>query len=77
VPYPIQFGKGSNPMPSYTSRAQDCAEKIKQASIAVEKADAAYRKGGSLNDLNRANAKLADCHFRLYEIDGGVIPDRR
>jgi hypothetical protein len=77
VPYPIQFGKGSNPMPSYTSRAQDCAEKIKQAQIEVEAADRAYRKGGSLAALNAANAKLADCHNRLYEIDGGVVPDDR
>jgi hypothetical protein len=64
-------------MTSYTSRAQDCAEQIKQAQADVAQADAAYRRGRSLNDLNRANAKLAACHNRLYEVDGGVIPDRR
>jgi hypothetical protein len=59
------------------SRAQDVAAEIVKAQREVEEADRSYRKGGSLNDLNRANAKLAACHNRLYEIDGGVIPDRR
>jgi lactam utilization protein B len=59
------------------SRAQDAAAAIKQATVEVENADRSYRRGGSLSALNVANAKLADCHFRLYEIDGGVIPDRR
>ena len=58
------------------SRAQDVASEIVKAQREVERADRAYRKGGSLTDLNRANAKLASCHFRLYEVDGGVIPDR-
>jgi hypothetical protein len=60
-----------------TSRAQDAAAAIKQAQIEVENADAAYRRGGSLDAVNRANAKLADCHNRLYEIDGGVVRDKR
>jgi hypothetical protein len=59
------------------SRAQDVAAEIVKAQREVEAADRAYRRGGSLNDLNRANAKLAACHNRLYEVDGGVIPDRR
>jgi hypothetical protein len=64
-------------MTYFTSRAQDAAQKIKEASIEVERADAAYRRGGSLGALNAANAKLADCHNRLYEIDGGVVRDDR
>ncbi|MGB6400467.1 MAG: hypothetical protein WBF73_33000 [Bradyrhizobium sp.] len=64
-------------MPSYTSRAQDCAEKIKQAQIAVEAVDAAYRRGGSLNNLNAANRALADAHNDLYVADGGTMPDHR
>jgi hypothetical protein len=64
-------------MTSYTSRAQDCAERIKLAQADVAKADAAYRKGGSLDVLNRANAKLASAHQDLYTADGGVIPDDR
>ena len=59
------------------SRAQDVAAEIVKAQREVEAADRAYRRGGSLNDLNRANAKLAACHNRLYEVDGGVVPDRR
>jgi hypothetical protein len=61
----------------FTSRAQDCAEQIKRQEIAVEKADRAYRKGGSLDAVNTANAKLAALHNRLYEIDGGVVRDDR
>jgi hypothetical protein len=59
------------------SRAQDCAEKIKQAQIAVENADTAYRKGGSLDALNKANRTLADANNYLYECDGGVVHDKR
>ena len=64
-------------MAYYTSLSQDGAQRIKEATIAVEAADRSYRKGGSLDALNKANAELADAHFRLYECDGGVIPDRR
>jgi hypothetical protein len=59
------------------SRGQDCAAAIVAAQKEVERADASYRKGGSLDTLNRANRKLADCHQRLYEIDAGSIPDDR
>jgi hypothetical protein len=59
------------------SRGQDCAAEIIAAQKAIERADAAYRKGGSLDALNRANRKLADCHQRLYEINAGSIPDDR
>jgi hypothetical protein len=64
-------------MTYYTSRAQDCAEKIKQAQIDVGNADAAYRKGGSLDALNAANRKLAAAHNDLYVADGGTVPDKR
>jgi hypothetical protein len=78
VPYPIQFGKGgSNPMPSYTSRAQDAAQKIKEATIEVEAADRSYRKGGSLGALNKANRALADANDALYTADSGTMPDDR
>jgi hypothetical protein len=51
--------------------------KIKEARSAVDSADAAYRKGGSLDALNRANARLAESHQYLYECDSGVPHDRR
>ena len=54
--------------------ARDCATKIKAAQADVAKADLAYRKGGSLDALNKANAALADAHNALYEADGGIIP---
>jgi hypothetical protein len=34
-------------------------------------------KGGSLDALNAANAKLAACHNKMFEANGGVIPDDR
>jgi hypothetical protein len=64
-------------MTSYTSKAQDAAQKIKEAQIGVENADHAYRRGGSLNALNKANRALADAHDALYEADAGVVSDKR
>ena len=59
------------------SRAQDAAAVIKQAQIDVENASLKYRRGGSVDELNAANRKLAAAHNRLYEIDGGVVRDDR
>ena len=64
-------------MTYYTSRAQDCAEKIKQAQADVATADAQYRRGGSLDQLNKANAALARAHDDLYCADAGTVPDKR
>ena len=64
-------------MTSYTSRAQDCAARIKAAQGDVALADAAFRRGGSLDALNRANAKLISAHNDLYIADSGTVPDDR
>lgn len=64
-------------MPYDTSRAQDRAERIKECQAAVAAADRSYRAGGSLDNLNRANAALAAAHNDLYTVDGGVVPDHR
>jgi hypothetical protein len=64
-------------MPNYTSRAQDCGARIKQAQADVAAADRSYRKGGSLDGLNKANRALADAHNDLYVADGGTMPDDR
>ena len=64
-------------MTSYTSRAQDCAQRIKLAQSDVAQAVASYRKGGSVDAVNRANAKLISAHNDLYTADGGSIPDDR
>jgi hypothetical protein len=64
-------------MTSYTSKAQDAAQKIKEAQSGVDSADQAYRRGGSLNALNKANRALADAHNDLYEADAGVVCDKR
>jgi hypothetical protein len=62
---------------TYTSRAQDCAQRIKEAQIVVAKTELAYRKGGSPDALNRANAKLAAAHNDLYVASAGLVPDNR
>ena len=41
-------------MPSYTSRAADAAQKIKEAQLEVERADAKYRKGGGCEVIAKA-----------------------
>ncbi len=64
-------------MPNYTSRAEDAAEKIKQAEIAVEQAQMAYRKNGNVDAVNKANRALADAHDDLYTVKGGRVPDTR
>ena len=64
-------------MTCYTSRAQDCAHAIKQAQADVATADAQYRRGGSLDQLNEANAVLASAHDDLYGADSGFVPDKR
>ncbi len=64
-------------MAYFTSRAQDCAQAIKEAQAAVAQADKAYRKGGSLDALNAANRRLADAHNDLYCADNGFVPDDR
>jgi hypothetical protein len=69
--------KGVNRVTYFTSQAQDAAAKIKAAQAEVARADRAYRRGGSVDDLNAANRRLAACHNALYEADGGVVPDTR
>ena len=64
-------------MTSYTSRAQDCANAIKEAQADVATADAQYRRGCSLDKLNAANRALADAHNSLYVADAGTVPDHR
>jgi hypothetical protein len=64
-------------MTYFTSRAQDCAERIKQAQADVAAADRAYRRGGSVDALNKANRALADATDALYVVDGGTMPDHR
>jgi hypothetical protein len=64
-------------MTYFTSRAQDCAAQIKAAQDEVEKATWDYRRGGSVDAVNKANRKLADAHDALYTADSGMCEDRR
>jgi hypothetical protein len=64
-------------MAAYTSRAQDAAQKIKEAQIEVESARHAYNAGGSLDAVNRATRKLNDAHNDLYAVNSGMVSDKR
>jgi hypothetical protein len=64
-------------MAYYTSRQQDCAQKIKEARANVEKTTWSYRRGGSLDALNAANRKLADANNDMYVANSGMCADDR
>jgi hypothetical protein len=64
-------------MPYFTSRAQDCAERIKEARAEVDKAQRAYSRGGSVGAVNAANARLAAAHNDLYVAASGLVADDR
>ena len=59
------------------SRGQDCAAEIKAAQGEVEAATKAYNKGGNVDRVNDANKRLADCHYRLYQVNAGLARDDR
>ena len=55
----------------------ECENAIQAARRKVAAATDDYRKGGSVNALNKANRELADCHYRWREVCGGLVPDER
>jgi hypothetical protein len=58
-------------MPSYTSRAQDAAQKVKEAEIEVERADAKYRKGAGCQVLTKAQSNLNAAHAEYDRVVSG------
>jgi hypothetical protein len=56
--------------------SKHCAN-IEAAQRAVAKATQAYRRGGSLDAVNKADRDLADANYRWYEWSGGNVPDDR
>ena len=62
---------------TYRTESDGYAQAIEDARVKVAKADAAYRKGGPLDALNKANRELADAHARYDECQGGNVPDKR
>jgi len=50
------------------------ARKIIDAEAAVAQAQ---QRGGSVDEINRANRKLADAHSYYRECSGGRVPDTR
>jgi hypothetical protein len=53
------------------------ARDIEDAREKVAKAQLEYSRGGSLDKLNLANRKLADCHAAYRECTGGKPHDPR
>jgi hypothetical protein len=62
---------------AYERQELECEDEINRVRRAVADADLAYRKGGSPDRLNQANRRLADAHWRHYEVCGGLVPDKR
>jgi hypothetical protein len=62
---------------AYERQELECEDEINRARRAVAAEELAYRKGGSPDELNRANRRLADAHWRHYEVCGGLVPEKR
>jgi hypothetical protein len=62
---------------AYQTREQKACEEIEAARDAVDKATLKYQRGGSLDAVNDANARLAAAHARQREVSGGNIQDDR
>ena len=56
-----------------TSREQDVAAQIKQATIECEKAQAAYRRGAGADRVNACNRRLGELHQELWRVAGGLV----
>jgi hypothetical protein len=53
------------------------AQDIEAGRRAVAEAQLAYRRGGSIEAVNRANRKLADAHDVYRECSAGRVHDPR
>ncbi len=62
---------------AYRSQLANACADIEVARAAVAKAQQNYSDGGSVDAVNRANARLAEAHSRLRETTGGNVPDTR
>jgi hypothetical protein len=62
---------------AYERQELECEDEINRARKAVADAELNYRKGGTPDALNAANRRLADAHWRRYEVCGGLVPDKR
>jgi hypothetical protein len=58
-------------------RQAEVATEIKAATRAVEKAMLDFRKGGSVEAVNKADRRLAMAHYRGRVVSGGRIDDYR
>ena len=61
----------------YRTRLEGACEEIEAAQEDVSKATTAYRRGGSCDQVVKANDRLAYAHCRYREVSGGNVPDDR
>ncbi|MES5485944.1 hypothetical protein QMZ05_24590 [Bradyrhizobium sp. INPA03-11B] len=64
-------------MPILPTDLDDAYSEIYVARARVDEATRAYNKGGSAAAVNKANDRLAAAHDRIYELNAGVVCDRR
>ena len=58
-------------------RTDKACEAVDAARDRVERAQAGYSRGGSCEDVNRAQRALADAYARYREVEGSNVPDKR
>ncbi len=61
---------------AYLTEQHRYLDAIDQAREGVRKAEDAYRKGGGVDQLNKADRALADAHDAYYECTSGIAPVR-
>jgi hypothetical protein len=65
---------GASEKMAYSVGGEKLSEEVVAARTAVARAETAYSRGGSVNAVNKANARLAAAHDRLREFTGLRIP---
>jgi hypothetical protein len=62
---------------AYQTRTTEAWAAVDQAQQAVKDATEKYSRGGSLDAVNKANRKLANCHAAADRVSGGLALDDR
>jgi hypothetical protein len=62
---------------AYTTELQRCVEECDKAREAVKEATISHSKGGSLDAVNKANARLASANQSYYRTAAGLARDDR
>jgi hypothetical protein len=62
-------------MAAYQSREHELCREVEDAREHVKHAHMAYSRGGSVDEVNRANQRLADAHAAWRDHRAGRIPE--